>query len=269
MELLAERRETIRKLLIFTSMTCYGEGLYRRPSDGCLLRVPIRTGEMISAHGWEPVCPKTLEVLEPAPTSEDSELQAKNVYALTKKYQEELAFSLGEVFGFPVVCLRLFNVYGPRQSLSNPYTGVLAIFLSRLLLGKPPLVYEDGGQTRDFISVHDVVEAAVLALDREEAGGQVINIGSGISKSIGDCAREVAKLLGKEDFEPTVSGQFRKGDIRHCTADIARARKVLGFSPRVSWENGLRELIAWAGTDSVEDRSSQAEAELQKWGLVK
>ncbi|MGO8943720.1 MAG: NAD-dependent epimerase/dehydratase family protein [Syntrophobacteraceae bacterium] len=269
MELLAERRESIKKLLIFTSMTCYGEGLYRRPSDGSLQRVGIRTWEQIRAHGWEPVCPETWEVLEPVPTSEDSELQARNVYALTKKYQEELAFSLGEVFGFPISCLRLFNVYGPRQSLSNPYTGVLAIFLSRLLSGKPPLVYEDGGQTRDFISVHDVVEAAVLVLEKEGTNGQVINIGSGISKCIGDCAGQIAKLLGKKDLEPAISGQFRKGDIRHCTADITKARKLFGFAPMVSWENGLAELLAWAGSHSIVDRSSQAEAELLRWGLVK
>jgi len=269
LQLLAERKVTLRKLLIFTSMTCYGEGLYRRPSDGALLRVSIRDEEQILAHGWEPVCPNTLETLEPALITEESELQARNVYALTKKYQEELAFSLGKTFDIPVVCLRLFNVYGPRQSLSNPYTGVLAIFLSRLMSDKPPLVYEDGNQTRDFISVHDVVEAAVRALEREEAGGQVINIGSGSPRCIGDCAFALAKLLGKSGIEPTISGQFRKGDIRHCSADITKARQLLGFEPRVSWEDGLAELIEWARSDPYVDRSAQAEAELRRFGLVR
>lgn len=269
LELLAERRESIKKLLIFTSMTSYGEGPYRRPSDGSLLRVAIRTEEQIRSHGWEPVCPETSEVLESVPVSEDLELQARNIYALTKKYQEELAFGLGEIFGFGVVCLRLFNVYGPRQSLSNPYTGVLAIFLSRLLSGKPPLVYEDGRQTRDFISVHDVVEAALLALKLDGADGQAINVGSGIPKHIGDCAVEIARLLGRKDIEPVISGQFRKGDIRHCTAGIAKARRLLGFEPRVCWEEGLAELVAWAGSHSVVDHSSQAEAELHERGLVR
>ncbi len=269
LQLLAERRHSLRKLLIFTSMTCYGEGLYRRRSDNTLLRVGVREEASIKDHGWEPVCPRTLEVLEPVPISEDCELQAKNVYALTKKYQEELAFSLGEVFDIPVVCLRLFNVDGPRQSLSNPYTGVLAIFLSRILSDKPPIVYEDGNQTRDFISVHDVAEAAVLAMERDEANGQVINIGSGIPRRIGEYAYALAKLLGRNDIEPIISGQFRKGDIRHCSADIAKAGKLLGFEPRVSWEEGLAELIEWAGSNLFVDRSAQAEAELRKFGLVR
>jgi dTDP-L-rhamnose 4-epimerase len=269
LQLLADRRDRVRKLLIFTSMTSYGEGLYKRPSDGALMRVGIRTERGIREHGWEPVCPRTFEVLVPVPIPEDSELQARNVYALTKKYQEELAFSLGWVHDIPVVCLRLFNVYGPRQSLSNPYTGVLAIFLSRLLSGKPPMVYEDGNQTRDFISVHDVVDAAVSALTCDKADGRVINIGGGSARRIGDCAFALAHLLGKDDIQPSICGRFRKGDIRHCTADIARARRLLGFAPRVSWEEGLVELIAWAQADSYIDRSRQAEEELLKWGLVR
>src|SRR5262245_65042696 len=160
-------------------MTGYGAGAYRRPSDGRLLRVAIRTEDDLAPHGLEPVCPETGEQLEPAPTPQDSALLARNVYALTKRWQEELALSLGSVYGFPVVCLRLFNVYGPRQSLSNPYTGVLAIFLSRLLAGEQPVVYEDGRQSRDFISVHDVAETALLPLDTDRADGWVTNLGSG------------------------------------------------------------------------------------------
>src|SRR5262245_63380959 len=170
-------------------MTGYGAGAYRRPSDGRLLRVAIRTEDDIARHGWEPVCPETGEQREPAPTPEDSALLARNVYALTKRWQEELALSLGGVYGFPVVCLRLFNVYGPRQSLSNPYTGVLAIFLSRLLAGEPPVVYEDGGQTRDFVSVHDVVEAVLTCVRSPAADGQVLNIGSGTARRIAQVAQ--------------------------------------------------------------------------------
>ena len=169
LESLQDGAKGLRKLLVFTSMTGYGEGVYRRPSDGRLLRIPIRTADDIARHGWEPVCPETGESLEPAPTPEDSALLARNVYALTKRWQEELALSLGDVYAFPVVCLRLFNVYGPRQSLSNPYTGVLAIFLSRLVAGEQPVVYEDGGQSRDFISVHDVADAALRVLTNDRA----------------------------------------------------------------------------------------------------
>jgi len=269
LELLAQRNERPEKLLVFTSMTGYGEGVYRRPSDGRLMRVGIRSEEGIHRFGWEPVCPETNEVLEPILTPEDAAPLARNVYALTKRYQEELALSLGQVYGFPVVCLRLFNVYGPRQSLSNPYTGVLAIFLSKLRAGQAPVVYEDGRQTRDFVSVHDVVDAAVSALQSPEADGRVLNIGSGIPRRIADCARVLARLMGRDDIEPLVNHQFRKGDIRHCTADTRRAVRLLGYSPRTAWETGLAELIEWAHSAPTADRFDQAERELRERGLVR
>jgi dTDP-L-rhamnose 4-epimerase len=269
LELLAQRNERPEKLLVFTSMTGYGEGVYRRPSDGRLMRVGIRSEEGIHRFGWEPVCPETNEVLEPILTPEDAAPLARNVYALTKRYQEELALSLGQVYGFPVVCLRLFNVYGPRQSLSNPYTGVLAIFLSRLRAGQAPVVYEDGRQTRDFVSVHDVVDAAVSALQSPDADGRVLNIGSGIPRRIADCARVLARLMGRNDIEPLVNHQFRKGDIRHCTADIRRAVSVLSYSPRTEWEEGLAELIEWARGAPTADRFDQAERELRERGLMR
>ncbi len=269
LELLAQRNERPEKLLVFTSMTGYGEGVYRRPSDGRLMRVGIRSEEEIHRFGWEPVCPETHEILEPISTPEDAAPLARNVYALTKRYQEELALSLGQVYGFPVVCLRLFNVYGPRQSLSNPYTGVLAIFLSRLRAGQAPVVYEDGRQTRDFVSVHDVVDAAVSALQSPQADGHVLNIGSGVPRPIADCARVLARLMGRDDIEPLVNHQFRKGDIRHCTADTTRAVRLLGYSPRTEWEAGLAELIDWARSAPTADRFDQAERELRERGLVR
>jgi dTDP-L-rhamnose 4-epimerase len=207
-------------------------------------------------------------VLEAVPTPEDADLQGSNVYALTKRYQEELTRSLGSFYQFPVVCLRLFNVYGPRQSLSNPYTGVLAIFLSRLLADQAPLVYEDGRQTRDFVSVHDVVEAAALALASEAAIGQIVNIGSGEPRSIADCARQLAQLLGRPGLEPTITGKFRRGDIRHCTADVTRAGRLLGYRVGVSWEQGLAELIRWAQQAPTEDLTDQAQRELFDRGLL-
>jgi dTDP-L-rhamnose 4-epimerase len=268
LECLAERATSIRKLLVPTSMTGYGEGLYRRPSDGRLLRVVIRSEDDILRHGWEPACPETGEALEAVPTPEDAALLARNVYALTKRYQEELCLAQGGIYGFPVVCLRLFNVYGPRQSLSNPYTGVLAIFLSRLAAGEQPVVYEDGGQTRDFVSVHDVVDVFLAALDASEADGTVVNVGSGTARRIADVARVVARLAGMEAIEPSVTGQFRRGDVRHCTADIGRARRLLGFAPRVAWENGLGELVAWARSSKAADGFAQADRELRARGLV-
>jgi dTDP-L-rhamnose 4-epimerase len=268
LECLAERGGSFAKLVVPTSMTGYGEGLYRRPSDGRLLRVAIRSEDDIVRRGWEPTCPETGEPLTGEPTPEDVALLARNVYALTKRWQEELSLSLGAVYGFPVVCLRLFNVYGPRQSLSNPYTGVLAIFLSRLAAGERPVVYEDGGQTRDFVSVHDVAAAMLAALETSGADGSVVNIGSGVPRRIVDVARTAARITGRETLEPDVTGQFRRGDVRHCTADITRARRLLDFVPRVGWEDGLAELAAWAQRAGAVDDFATADRELRARGLV-
>jgi dTDP-L-rhamnose 4-epimerase len=267
LETLLERRASLHKLVVPTSMTGYGEGVYRRLSDGRIVRIGIRTEADIVRHGWEPVCPETGEPLEAVPTSEDAALLARNVYALTKRYQEELCLSLGAYYGFPVVCLRLFNVYGPRQSLRNPYTGVLAIFLARLAAGERPVVYEDGGQTRDFVSVHDVVDAMLAALDGD-AADLVVNVGSGVPRRIADVARDLARAAGKETVSPDVTGQFRRGDVRHCTADVRRAAALLGFAPRVDWEAGLAELVAWSRETGGVDDFVRADRELRRYGLV-
>src|SRR5579871_1198544 len=269
LDCLAARKPRLEKLVVFTSMTQYGEGVYRRPSDGALRRIAIRSRADIERHGWEPVCPETGERLVPAPTPEDAALQAVNVYALTKRYQEELALALGAVYGIPVVCLRCFNVYGPRQSLSNPYTGVLAIFLARLLAGAPPVVYEDGQQTRDFVSVHDVAEAVMASLATSAADGRVLNVGSGTRRSIAEIAVTLARLVGREDIAPRVGGEFRLGDVRHCTADVGRARALLGFTACTPWEDGLREVLAWCRTAASQDRFAEAAGELTQRGLVR
>jgi dTDP-L-rhamnose 4-epimerase len=166
------------------------------------------------------------------------------------------------------VCLRLFNVYGPRQSLSNPYTGVLAIFLARLLAGEQPVVYEDGGQSRDLISVHDVADTALQALESDRADGVVMNLGSGELRRIGDIGRTLATLAGREDLQPRVTGQFRLGDVRHCTADITRARQALGFAPRIAWEQGLHELLDWCRGAASSDHFGRAHGELERHGLL-
>jgi dTDP-L-rhamnose 4-epimerase len=268
LEALIERKQPLRKLIVFTSMTEYGEGVYRRPSDHTLLRAPIRTQADIQRWGWDVVDPQTGELLEPAPTPEDASLLAQNVYALSKRYQEELALSLGAIYDFPVTCLRLFNVYGPRQALSNPYTGVLAIFLSRLLQSQRPVIYEDGGQTRDFVSVHDVVRATALAINNPSSDGQVFNVGTGIARPIGEIARTLARLVGRVDLAPDITGQFRTGDIRHCIADISRIKLALGFTPQADWEQSLREIIDWSSSIATDDRFQQADSELRARGLV-
>ncbi|MFQ3683982.1 NAD-dependent epimerase/dehydratase family protein [Roseiflexus sp.] len=269
LEALIERRQELQKLIVLTSMTGYGEGAYRRPSDGALVRPPIRTPEDVQRYGWELRDLHSGELLEPAPTPEDAALLARNVYALSKRWQEELALSLGELYGFPTTCLRLFNVYGPRQSLSNPYTGVLAIFLSRILNGEAPVVYEDGRQTRDFVSVHDVVAAVQSAIDTPASNGQVFNIGTGIPRRIVDVAETLARLVGRPEVQPQITNAFRKGDIRHCFADNTRARDVLGFTPRVDWETSLLEIAEWCASAPAVDRFHQADRELRLHGLLR
>jgi dTDP-L-rhamnose 4-epimerase len=268
LQLIIDQKRRPKKLVVLTSMTGYGEGAYQRPSDGAFVRPAVRTDADVRHHGWEPVCARTGERLIPAATPEDATLQAQNIYALTKRYQEELALSLGQTYQFPVVCLRLFNVYGPRQSLSNPYTGVLAIFISRLLAGQRPVVYEDGQQTRDFVSVHDVVSAILAALSRSDADGQAINIGSGVPRRVSDCARQLAQLLERSDITPEITAQFRSGDIRHCTADISKARDLLGYAPQAQWDDHLRELVAWAKQAPTADRFHDADTELRQRQLI-
>ena len=189
-------------------------------------------------------------------------------YGVAKLASESYCQVFHQVYGLETVALRYFNVFGPRQSLSNPYTGVIAIFLSRLLAGQRPLVYEDGAQTRDFVSVHDVVSAILTAIDSPAANGQVVNIGSGIGRGIASVAATLARVIGRDDLLPEITCRFRSGDIRHCTADIARARDLLGFEPTTSWEAGLKEVADWARTAPSADRVWHADRELQTRGLV-
>jgi dTDP-L-rhamnose 4-epimerase len=205
--------------------------------------------------------------LTPVPTPETKPPALSSVYALTKYDQERLCLIFGAAYGVPAVALRFFNVYGPRQALSNPYTGVLAIFASRLLNDRPPLVYEDGAQRRDFVSVKDVARACRLALERNGADGRVVNIGSGRSVSVTELAEELAALLGK-DVEPELTGKARVGDIRHCFADVSLARELLGFEARVELEDGMRELAEWLEGQVAVDRVDAASSELAARGLT-
>ena len=251
----------ISRLVVASSMSIYGEGLYRRP-DGSPVADAARTREQLARREWEPA-----PDLEAVPTPEWKTPLLASVYALTKYDQERLCLIWGESYGVPTVALRFFNVYGPRQALSNPYTGVLAIFAARLLNGKPPLVFEDGEQRRDFVSVHDVARGVRLALDSEAAAGRALNIGSGRSATV----REIAALLARTlhvPIEPVLTGEARIGDIRHCFADVGLARETLGFEAEVALEDGVAELAGWLAGQRADDRIEDARAELQRRGLT-
>jgi len=267
LEILSQRRGRLRRLIVAGSMSAYGEGAYRCRRCGLVAPEP-RPDAQLRRREWEMRCPTCSATVEPVGTSETKPLRPTSVYALTKKAQEELSLIVGKSYGFPVTVFRFFNVYGPGQSLSNPYTGVAAIFLSRLKNGKAPVVYEDGLQTRDFVSVHDIVQANLLAMDNPKADFQVFNVGTGKPTSILDVAETLSRLLGVESLKPEIKGQFRSGDIRHCYADITRISEALGYRPSVTIEDGFRELVEWARTAPAFDRFEQAQRELAARGLV-
>jgi dTDP-L-rhamnose 4-epimerase len=264
LEALAAR--PVERLVVASSMSIYGEGMYRAP-DGSLGPGEERTLAQLRAGEWE-VRNNRGEVMIPVPTPEAKLPSLASVYALSKYDQERLCLLVGRAYGIPTTALRFFNVFGTRQALSNPYTGVLAIFASRLLNDRRPSVFEDGLQRRDFVSVYDVARACVLVLDRPESSGQVLNIGSGRSYSIKEIAERIARVIGKDYLQPEITGKYRVGDIRHCFADITLAGQILGYQPEVALEDGLEELAAWLEGQEAMDRVEEASAELAARGLT-
>ena len=256
----------LEKLILASSMSIYGEGKYECSQCGVVTPQP-RPLRQLREKSWETRCPGCSAALRPIPTDESKPLQATSIYALSKKDQEEMVLLFGRTYGVPVVSLRYFNIYGSRQALSNPYTGVAAIFASRLMNSNPPLIFEDGLQMRDFVSVHDVVSANLLAMERREADGMAINVGSGQPVTILQVAQELGRVLGT-DIEPQITGKYRAGDIRHCFADISAACDVLNYRPQVSFPKGVQELVRWLDSQTAMDRSGEAVERLTSLGLA-
>ena len=256
----------VARVVVASSMSVYGEGLYRTEM-GETVETAVRPAQRQAGGAWDP---PGLDGgrLVPVATPEWKRPSLASVYALTKFAQERLTLIVAPTYGMDGVALRLFNVYGPGQALSNPYTGVLAIFASRLLNGERPLVFEDGEQRRDFVHVEDVARAFLLALEHPGAAGGVFNIGSGHHRSILDVARQLAASMGRPDLEPEILGKARAGDIRHCFADIGLAERTLGFRPRVDFAHGVGELAEWLARQRAEDNVAAACRELQARGLV-
>jgi dTDP-L-rhamnose 4-epimerase len=255
----------VQRLVVASSMSLYGEGLYRAP-DGTLAPGEERRLDQLRAADWE-LRDAAGAVLAPVPTPETKAPSLSSVYALSKFDQERLCLMIGRAYNIPTVALRFFNVFGTRQALSNPYTGVLAIFAARLLNNNPPLIFEDGLQRRDFVSVYDVVQACRLALEVPDAAGCAFNVGSGQSYTVRDVASMMGAILGTA-IEPDVCGKYRVGDIRHCFADITRARHILGYEPRTMLEEGLVELAEWLQDQAADDRVAAASRELAVRGLT-
>jgi dTDP-L-rhamnose 4-epimerase len=258
--------QPVARLVVASSMSVYGEGLYHDATGHPAVPVD-RAIESLKAADWE-VRNASGEVLEPVPTPETKPVSLKSVYALSKYDQERLCRLIGETYRIPTVALRFFNVYGTRQALSNPYTGVLAIFAARYLNGRPPVIFEDGRQQRDFVSVYDVARACRLALEADAAPGGVFNVGSGERFTIHEIADRMAAALGMQHVEPEITRQYRVGDIRHCFADITLARERLGYRPATTLEDGLVELAEWLGSQEADDRVAEAREQLATRGLT-
>ena len=256
----------VRRVVTASSMSIYGEGLYR-DADGHAVEDAERRNLRDGQKNWEPLDAHG-RPLSPVATPEWKRPNLSSIYALNKYVQERTTHIMTAPYGMEGVCLRLFNVYGPGQALSNPYTGVLAIFASRLLNGQQPMIFEDGGQRRDFVHVTDVARAFADGLELPQAAGGTFNIGSGRDRSVTEVARALAFAMGKNQIEPDIVGKARVGDIRHCFCDTDKAAKELGFEARQDFVAGLAELAAWVAEQTAEDRVSTARAELEARGLV-
>jgi dTDP-L-rhamnose 4-epimerase len=255
----------VQRVVVASSMSIYGEGLYR-DADGRVVEDVVRVPRTRPDDPWDPLDAQGRPLL-PVPTPEWKRPTLASVYALTKYVQERLTLTLAPAYGMEGVALRLWNVYGPGQALSNPYTGVLAIFSSRLHNGQPPMIFEDGRQRRDFVHVEDVAQAFLLALEHEKAPGGVFNVGSGEDRSVNEVAQLLAGAMGR-DIAPEIAGKARLGDIRHCIADITRIREELGYRPRRDFSEGLAELAEWVAEQEAQDRVQEARRELEARGLV-
>ena len=266
LEVLSQKPHTVERIAVASSMSIYGEGDYIRPSTHAHVTADVRPHAQLEARQWEIMVDG--EELEPVPTAEDKLLRPNSIYAVNKRDHEGMFLSVGRALQIPTVALRLFNAYGSRQALSNPYTGVAAIFISRLLNDQPPLVFEDGRQMRDFVHVQDVARAFATVLDSDRETWDVFNVGSGVPISVNEIAGVLARLLGK-NIAPEVLNRYRVGDIRHCFGDIAKIEQAYDFRPERDMETGMEELIAWVSRAKTPlDRSAECLAELARGKLV-
>ncbi len=268
LQALLDNHVSPEKLIVASSMSIYGEGQYRCSECGQGAFPSVRPTAQLKAGDWELHCTSCRGLLRPVPTAESKPSEINSIYALSKRDQEELCLIYGRTYGIPVTALRFYNIYGTRQALSNPYTGVAAIFASRLINNLNPLVFEDGEQMRDFVSVHDIVRANLLAMDTPASNDQVINIGGGVPISIRRVAEILAEALGKPELTPVITQRYRAGDIRHCFADLTKARTLLGYEPSVTHEQGFRELAGWLADQEAEDKAETMLQELSTYGLT-
>jgi len=268
-DILANSEHDIKKLIVASSNTVYGEGKYS--CDDCGIVFPkLRTMDQLKTKDWELLCPKCGKKVKPLLSDETTPLDPSSIYAFSKQAQEQSSLLIGETYGIETTILRFFLVYGSRQALSNPYTGVCAIFSTRLFSGKPPIIFEDGHQTRDFVNVKDVCQALILAMEKNAANGEIFNIGTGIPISI----KRIAEILSEKinpDLKPIYNQQYRVGDIRHCIADISKIKSKLGYRPTIQFKEGIDEVLNWiqSSANNFQDNFTKAIDILKDKGLLK
>jgi len=266
LDILANEKHRVQKLIVAASMSEYGEGAYK--CENCGIVYPKqRKVEQLQQKQWEMLCPNCSKLAKPIATNENKPLHPTSIYAISKQIQEQMCLCVGEAYNISVVALRYFNIYGTRQSLNNPYTGVMAIFSSRILNNNPPLIFEDGLQTRDFVHVSDIVQANLLAMNSDKANGQIFNVGTGQAVTILEIAELLVEAM-RSDLKPEIVNRFRVGDIRHCFADISKIRETLGYEPKVSLNNGIKELVEWVKEQAAVDEFEKASRELEERKLT-
>lgn len=256
----------IKKIILASSRAVYGEGAYTCDRCGAAFP-PARTLEQLNNREWDFRCRHCNNPLRSIPTLEEKPLNPISIYGITKKVQEELCQSVCSTYDIPVVILRYFNVYGERQSLTNPYTGIIPLFITAVVNNVPPQVYEDGNESRDFVHVRDVVQANLIALKSSRLNGMALNVGTQERLSILDIATAIINKLGSS-LKPEIAGKARVGDIRHCIADITRIRRVAGYNPAVSFDDGISELIQWVLHQKSDIRYRDPSDELLQKGLL-
>lgn len=270
LELLVDLDHPVKKLVVASSMSVYGEGKYYCKSCESIQTPDLRDVRVRASDNWEHKCKHCGNPLTPAPTDEDTPLRPTSIYAMSKRHQEEMSLLVGKTYGIPTVALRFFNVCGPGQSLSNPYTGAAAIFMSRILNNRPPFIFEDGNQLRDFVHVKDIARACLLAIERNDADYLPVNVGTGQPTSIRKIAETLIDIYGA-DTEPYISSEFRKGDIRHCYASTERADKLLKFKASETFRDALNDLVQWTRTEggkSAVDMFDRALGQLRERDLA-
>lgn len=268
LDLLANTEHDVKKVVVASSRSIYGEGKYRSQALG-IVYPDARKDEDMRAGRFDPLCPQTGEPLELLATDEESKIHPSSVYGITKQNQEQMVMTVCGSIGIGATALRYQNVYGPGQSLSNPYTGILSIFSTRIKNGNGLSIFEDGKESRDFVYVDDVVEATTLALLSGAANGEVFGIGSGIPTDVLTVASMLVKHYGIE-VPVQVTGSYRLGDIRHNYADLSKAHRLLGFEPKVDFNEGIRRFTAWVNSQEVQaDGYDVSIAEMKRRGLYK